>query len=187
MMKEKLLEIAYPIIAKIAKTRKSQKFAYYEGIDIEQEVWVFCLQAMNKYDPDKASYGLSTEKKIEHFLNNHVTNRLINLMRDKYFRPENKLTSKFGNSGTRMNLVNALPLDICDANNIDRILGSGTNYSDPVSSLLAQETIHIILCKLPSELVDSFKSLIGGNKIRKSVEMHLQEEVARILQELDDD
>ncbi len=187
MTKDELLRIADPIIAKIAKTRKTQKFAYYEGVDIEQEVWVFCLQALGRYDPDKASGDISIEKRIEHFLNNHVTNRIKNLMRDKYFRPENKTVPKFGNSRTRMDLVNALPLDICDANNIEKILGSGANYNDPVSSLLAKETIHLILSKLPSELIDPFESIIGGNKVRKGIEMYLQEEVARILQELDDE
>lgn len=187
MNKEELLKRAHPIIQKIAQTRRNNFFAYYEGDDIQQEVWVFCLEALERYNPVKASRGLSIDKQIEHFLNHHVANRLKNLMRDKYFRPETQISQKSGNSETRINLINALPLDICDTKNISRILGSGTDQTDPVSSLLAKETIEFIFARLPQELIDPFQSLLGGNKIRRLIEMQLQEEIARILQEIDNE
>lgn len=182
--KEELLERASPIIAKIAKSRRSQKFAYYEGVDVEQEVWVFCLQALERYDPDKASPDISFEKQIEHFLNHHVTNRLKNLMRDKYFRPEPD-KSHTGYVKTRINLVNALPIDTCDINKNGTVIGSANNNCDPVSSSIAEEMIDLILSKLSDDLIEPFMDLLGGNKLRKSIEMKLQEAVAEILQEIE--
>lgn len=185
MSKEQLLECARPIIAKIAKNRRNQKFAYYEGVDIEQEVWVLCLQALESYDSDKASKGNVLEKQIEHFLNHHVANRLKNLMRDKYFRPEPD-ESRVGHAKARMNLVNALPLDICDEHEDITVLGSANRTCDPVAFFIAQETRDIIISKLSDDLVEPFISILGGNKLKKSLEMRLQEEVAEILQEIDD-
>lgn len=186
MTKEQLFECAVPIIKKIARSRKNYKFAYYESADVEQEVWVFCLQALKRYDSNKASSDISSEKQIEHFLNCHVTNRLKNLMRDKYFRPES--TELFvGRAKTRMNLINALPLEIYEANQNGIILGSANNCCDPVSFFIAKEIEELILSELPEDLIESFIDLLGGNKLKKSIEMRLQEIIAKILQGIDNE
>jgi hypothetical protein len=186
MSKEQLLECAIPIISKIAKNRKSQKFAYYQGEDIEQEVWVFCLQAMQNYDPDKTTAGISLEEKIERFLNHHVTNRLKNLMRDKYFRPE-KNTSNSDRTKNRINLINALPIDNCDINGNSRILGSANRSFDPIAIAETQELEEKIFVELPEHLLMPFVDLLCGNKIKKAIEMELQEKVVEILQGLQDE
>lgn len=184
MDKNQLLERASPIIKKIAKIRKNQKFAYYEGVDVEQEVWVFCLEALERYDPSK-SPDIPLNKQIEHFLNRHVTNRLKNLMRDRYFRPEAEEVSS-GYAKIRMNLINALPLHNRDINKKDVVLGSANKTYDPVSFAIAKEIKEYIFSKLPENLVDPFIDLLDGNRVKKSVEMILQETIAEILQELDD-
>ncbi len=184
MDKNRLLERASPIIKKIAENRKNQKFAYYEGVDVAQEVWVFCLEALERYDPSK-SPDVPLDKQIEHFLNRHVTNRLKNLMRDRYFRPEAEEV-RSGYAKARMNLVNALPLDNCDINKNDTILGSANKSYDPVSFAIVKEMKEHVLSELPEDLVDPFIALLGGNRVKKSLEMALQEAVAEILQEWDD-
>jgi len=148
---------------------------------------MFCLQALDRYDPSKASAVDSIDKKIEHFLNRHVSNRLKNLMRDRYFRPEPKGPLGQNNSETRMNLINALPIDIFGPSNIKYFLALGSDASDPASSLIAEETIAYIRKRLSEDLLEHFEDLIGGNKLRRSVEMVVQEEVAQILQEMDND
>jgi hypothetical protein len=186
MTKEQLRKRSIPIIKKIAKNRRNQKFAYYEGADIEQEIWVFCLEALNRYDPQKASPDISTDKQIEHFLNHHVTNRLKNLMRDRYFRPE---SDKFqmGHTKTRINLINALPLDICDIDHNTTILGSINRDYDPESHYIAQEMREYILWRIPEDLIDSFVDLLDGNKIKKSIELKLRSIISEILLEFSDD
>lgn len=182
--KTQLLELASPIIAKIAKNRRGQKFAYYEGVDVEQEVWVFCLQALERYDQSKATPDISVEKQIEHFLNKHVTNRLKNLMRDKYFRPESD-ESCTGHARIRMNLINALPIDTCDINRNGTVLGSANQNYDPVSFFIVEEIKELIFLKLSNDLIEPFIDLLGGNKLKKTFEIRLQQEIAEILQEIE--
>lgn len=54
------------------------KFGYYEIEDIEQEGRIFALEALEKYD---------SERPLDNFLYAHVHNRLFNLKRKEYFRP----------------------------------------------------------------------------------------------------
>jgi DNA-directed RNA polymerase specialized sigma24 family protein len=54
-------------------------FSYYTKQDIKQEVWVFCLEALPKYDE---------KRKLEGFLYIHARNRVLNLLRDKYYRTQ---------------------------------------------------------------------------------------------------
>ena len=184
--RKQLFEYARPIIEKIARQRKGQAFAYYEGDDIEQEVWVFCLEALGRFDLSKSSKDISFSKKIEHFLNNHVSNRLKNLMRDRYFRPETP-TSRDSNTQVRINLINALPLDVCDIDDNLKVLGSANKVFDPVDFFIAQETLAHIFDQLSDELIDPLIAALEGNKLKKNLEMQLQEAVAEILQELDDE
>ena len=55
------------------------KFGYYELEDIHQEGRIFALEALDKHD------GV---RPLENFLYAHVHNRLFNLKRKEYFRPE---------------------------------------------------------------------------------------------------
>ena len=174
-----ILDEAYPIIEKIAKSRSSGgAFAYYCTDDIRQEVWCMCLEAMKRYDPEVGP--------IENYLARHVANRLKNLKRDKYFRPGSDIPSS-GFARTRMNLVNALPLgggDIADQG----ILLCGTPISvDPIHYILCEETLVYIKERLPQELLQPFEDLVGNNKIRTQVTDTVRECVAEILAQREED
>lgn len=175
---QKILDEAYPIIEKIAKSRSGGAFAYYCNDDIEQEVWRMCLEAMASYDPKIGP--------IENYLARHVANRLKNLKRDKYFRPGSDVPSS-GFARTRMNLVNALPLgggDIADQG----ILLCGTPISvDPIEYILCEETLVYITERLPEELLQPFRDLIGNNRIRNQVVDVVRGCVAEILTQREDD
>lgn len=176
---QKILNEAYPIIEKIAKSRSGcGAFAYYCKDDIRQEVWCMCLEAMARYNPEVGP--------IENYLARHVANRLKNLKRDKYFRPGSDVPSS-GFARTRMNLVNALPLgggDIADQG----VLLCGTSISvDPIDYVLCEETRVYITERLPVELLQPFKDLIGNNKIRNQVVDIVRGCVAEILSQREDD
>jgi len=171
-----LLEEATPIINKIARVKKKNDcFAYYTEDDIHQEVWILCLDALKRYK--------STIAKLENFLNNHVTNRIKNLKRDKYFRPDAQV-SETGPARTRMNLVNALPIGDGDLIENNGSLLSGSKMSiDPSKHLIADELSDYILNRLSPDLAISFYLVTHGNKLRKPMLEELQVAVRDILKE----
>ncbi len=176
---QKILDAAYPIIDGLAKARSGNgSFAYYEAQDVYQEVWCMCLEAMDRYDPDIGP--------IENYLVRHVTNRMKNLKRDKYFRPGCDISSS-GFARTRMNLVNALPLGGGDIAS-EYILLCGTPISvDPINHVLCEETLAYIRARLSDELLEPFEELLGNNRVRSQLVEAIQEQVAEILSERDDD
>lgn len=176
MISQELLDAASPVIEKLAKSRSANgAFAYYENQDIYQEIWCMCLEAMSRYDP--------TIGPIENYLVRHVTNRLKNLRRDKYFRPGSDVPTS-GLARTRMNLVNALPLD-CGENGV--LLCSTSISIDPVDHIICAETLSYIRKRLPKTLLEPFEELVGNNKVRNPLAEEVRQEVAKILSDRDDD
>ena len=175
---QKLLNEANPVIHKLARSRSANgAFAYYENNDVYQEIWSLCLEALERYDPDIGP--------IENYLVRHVTNRLKNLKRDKYFRPGSDIPSS-GLARTRMNLVNALPL--CgEIEGHGVLLGSEPISVDPINYMLRDETLEYIRVRLPSTLREPFEELIGNNKVRRHLVDEVRQQVADILVEREND
>ena len=178
-VRQEILEEAYPIIEQLAKNRSANgAFAYYENSDVYQEVWTMCLEALERYDPAIGP--------IENYLVRHVTNRIKNLKRDKYFRPGSDVSTS-GLARVRMNLVNALPLDGGDIADQGTLLGSTPVNIDPVEHILCDETLAYIRKRLPDELREPFEDMIGNNRVRSPLVEEVQQIVAEILEERDND
>lgn len=64
------------IIQKVAKKLRTS-FSYYEPDDIEQEVFIFCVELMPKWD------GL---RPLENFLTVAAKKKLLTFIREKYYR-----------------------------------------------------------------------------------------------------
>jgi hypothetical protein len=176
---KEILNEAKPIIEKLAKMRSSGgAFAYYESCDIYQEVWFLCLEALNRYDP---SIG-----PIENYLVSHITNRMKNLKRDKYFRPGSDVPSS-GHARVRMNLVNALPLGCDDMVDSCVLLCSEPINIEPIEYLLRDETLIYIRSRMPEELLEPFEELLGRNNVRSPLVAEVRSKVAEILAERDND
>jgi DNA-directed RNA polymerase specialized sigma24 family protein len=62
-------------------SRLANKYTFpnYEAEDIEQEAFIIGMEAMDRYDEIRP---------LENFLSIHIKNRLSNLKRDKYYRPD---------------------------------------------------------------------------------------------------
>lgn len=73
---EELDGVVKKIIKKIAD---KYTFGIYEEEDIGQEIWLMCLDAIDRWDGKRSLYN---------FLLTHCKNRLRSLKRDKYFRYE---------------------------------------------------------------------------------------------------
>lgn len=176
---QKILDEAYPIIEKLAKARSAKgAFAYYANMDVSQEIWCMCLEALERYNPEIGP--------IENYLVRHVTNRLKNLKRDKYFRPGSDVSSS-GFARTRMNLVNALPLGGADMAE-QCVLLCGTPISvDPIQRLLCEETLAYVKDRLSDELLEPFGDLLSNNKVRSQTVDLIRQQVAEILIERDED
>lgn len=179
MTEQKLLDEANPIIHSLATIRSAKgAFAYYENNDIYQEVWCMCLEALDRYDP--------TIGPLENYLVRHVSNRIKNLKRDKYFRPGSDMPTS-GLARTKMNLVNALPLNVGDVSENGVLLGSTPINIDPVEYITCEETLIYIRERLPYSLREPFEDLIGNNKVRSPLADEVRRVVAEILIETDDD
>jgi len=173
-----LLDEAFPIIERLAKSRSSNgAFAYYENKDVYQEIWCMCLEALERYD--------RTIGPIENYLVRHVTNRIKNLKRDKYFRPGSDVSTS-GLARTRMNLVNALPLGSDYASENCVLLGSTSINVNPLNKVLCEETLVYIREHLPDNLIESFDELICNNKVRSPLVLEIRQKIAEILSERDD-
>jgi len=135
-----------------------------------------CLDALRRYNP--------TAGPLEHFLNMHVSNRLKNLKRDRYFRPGSCVATS-GAAKTRMNLINALPLDNSDIPNNGIVLGAASEEPDPLMQLLADETRDYITDRLPPDMKPIFFAIISGNTIRQPIIDKFRKIVAAILEERD--
>lgn len=179
MATQALLDEAYPIIKYIADIRrKNGAFAYFTNDDISQEVWAMCLDALERYD---ASIG-----PLENYLVSHVSNRLKNLKRDKYFRPGSDVATS-GYAHVRINLVNALPLDGGDVDSRHVVFGSSFINIDPLERTICNETLEYLRSNLSDGFLDAFDDLVNGNKIRKTLTDSVRMEVSRLLAERDVD
>ena len=179
MTSQEILNNAYPIIERLAKNRSANgSFAHYESNDVYQEVWRMCLEALERYDPNIGP--------IENYLVRHVTNRLKNLRRDNYFRPGFDIVSS-GLARTRINLVNALPIDNGDMACNGELLCSTPISVDPIEYILYEETLEYIYMHLPSYLLDDFEQLIGNNSVRYPIVEDIRQNIDQILKDRDDD
>lgn len=69
------------ILTKVSKKFGRYAFAYYSSEDIEQEAFIFGLEALERYR------GTGP---LEHFLSVHIRNRILNLKRKLEKRADNK-------------------------------------------------------------------------------------------------
>jgi len=172
-MNPTILEEAYPVIDKLAKSRSvNGAFAYFEPEDIYQEIWRMCLEALERYDQNIGP--------VENYLVTHVTNRLKNLKRDKYFRPGYDLPSS-GLAAERMNLVNALPLSDNGSAEKGMMFGCASDNTNPLDKVLCDETLIYIRDRLPNDMLEPFELLITNHNIEKSSVDEVRGLVAEIL------
>ena len=174
-----VLDEAYPIIDRLAKSRSANgTFAYHDKDDISQEVWRICLEGLAKYEPSTGP--------VENFLVVHVTNRLKNFRRDTYFRPGSDAVGS-GLALVRMNLVNALPLNGDEMLQKGTLMGVSSTPLDPADQIIRNEDVAHIVEQLPEEMVEPFKAMIGNNKVRSPLAIAVLDKVRDILSEEEQD
>jgi RNA polymerase sigma factor (sigma-70 family) len=73
MKKEEVINQIMTIVNRIAP---KYSFNGYSVEDIKQEAFIICMDALERYDPNRP---------LENFLSVHLSNRLKNFIRDNYF------------------------------------------------------------------------------------------------------
>ncbi len=152
-------------------------FGYYDIDDIRQEAWKEILKSLHRYNP---------ELPLENFLYVHVSNRLKNVIRNKYHRndppckichgqisgqtehPDGKYCDKYlswkKRNSDKKNLV--CPTDI---SNIDDTNEKNTKFNEKVSENMAKEEIFAIIdLKLPAYLRADYLKIKSGVTIPKN-------------------
>lgn len=177
---EELYNRAKPIVDKIAKARsRTCTFAYYAPEDIYQEVWIMCLDALGRWDENKP-IAECPDQQIENYLNTHVSNRMKNLYRDKYFRPDGN-DDLDGPSKDRINLVNALPLDLADAATTFRTICFSSSYGHPSDHMVSEEVFKHVLKHIDEDLAGHFIDMCENNKVHKTIRRKVMIAVSGIL------
>jgi DNA-directed RNA polymerase specialized sigma24 family protein len=82
MKEEEVIKQIMTIVDRIAP-----KYAFngYSVEDIKQESFIICMDALDRYDPNRP---------LENFLSVHLSNRLKNFVRDNYFTKNDDETKK---------------------------------------------------------------------------------------------
>jgi len=122
-----------------------------------------CLDAIKRY---KKEFG-----DLENFLNVHISNRIKNLKRDKYF---NKDSAK---NKDRINIINAIPIGDKEIEDDDFI----KNKVDIENNIEDKDTYFFISSNISDNLRPYFHKLIHGEKIKESVLQKLKKEIFEIL------
>lgn len=169
------------------------RFGYFEKEDMEQEGWVFAIDALERYSEDKGV--------LENYLRVHIRNRFITLRRDKlsryeppcvncpFYDPENKLSinkcSEFLNkddcdkwsawkkrNAAKTGLIR--PLDISSVSD-DDLTNEEFFNSINLSSILKK-----IDKQLPMELRSDFLKMLDGVPVPKQKKEKVREFLEQI-------
>ena len=172
-----------PTIQKIAKNlAKKYSFGYYDSEDIEQECFIFALEAIINYDSNKGSF--------ENFLYSHLSNRLKNLLRNNYYRHKfdcqysknkdpdciycQKRKEKFI---VKKHLIE--PIDIDNVNDCQEKNMSVTyNF---LENLEIDEIFGIINKELEIELRPDYLKILEGHRIPLKKRRIIEEKIKEIL------
>jgi DNA-directed RNA polymerase specialized sigma24 family protein len=151
------------LILKIASELAGRHtFPNYDREDVEQEAAIFGLEALKRYD------GV---RPLENFLRVHMRNRLSNLRRDKYYRPDTGRGEEIQQGKRRL-------LDAGSFDGIEEYLS--TIDQNAVEN---REILDFIDSRLPKVMRSSYLRYMVGGRITKSNKIKLLVILREILEE----
>lgn len=196
MKKKKLRTITNEELQLIDKTigplARNFAFGYYSFEDMMQEGRIFAMTAISKYDPSKGA-SLST------FIFNHVKNRFINLVRDKFNRTQPPcLMCKYNtkkrkckkyfdktecdkwckwrdNNTVRRNLINTYQISQSHA---DSIIDGDIHVAEKLAN---QEILNFVDRRVPISVRADYRRYIDGAKLSKLKRLKVERIIKKIL------
>lgn len=129
---------------RVAK-RTATKFTFpnYTIEDLIQEAYIMGMEGLQRWDG---------RRPLENFLSTHIKNRLINLKRDKYFRPNSKVQEE------KKKLMDASPVD--DIKNLIRASAESDNIE-------FRELLEFIDIHLPVGLRKDYIKFLNDDNLSK--------------------
>lgn len=150
------------VITQVAN-RLASKFTFpnYDREDIAQEAAIIGMEAMSRYD------GV---RPLENFLSVHINNRLKNLKRDKYYRPDNGKAKEIQSDKKRL----------LDAGSIDGIkhLIIDSECSEEIEH---RELYEYIDLHLPAKMRGDFLRFKNDLPLTKTKKLNLLNELRSII------
>lgn len=148
------------IIMSVAK-RIAARFTFpnYDVEDITQEAYIMGMDAIQRWD------GV---RPLENFLSVHIRRRLMNLKRDKYFRPNSKVQEE------KKRLMDASPVE--DIKNLLRASAESENIE-------FRELLEYIDKHLPVGLRKDYIKLINDDLLTRQAKNNLCVVLKEILEE----
>jgi DNA-directed RNA polymerase specialized sigma24 family protein len=160
-------------------------FGYFDADDIKQEAYIFGLEALPRYDPNRP---------LENFLYTHIKNRLINFKRDKYHRtdPPCKICAEHGKhpdgstcpkylawkkrNASKQNLMR--PQDIQTADDNNKSMKMNQSVVDDANIL---ECLELIDLHLDVELRSTYIRMRNGEPVPKAKRTKVENAIKEIL------
>lgn len=158
------------------------RFGYYSIEDMKQEARLEAWKGLQKYD------GV---RPLENFLWTHVRNRLFNLKRNKFQRPNippcstcngegcSKCMTRERRNNTKKNLM--LPIELTDVRDDEE--DNMKTYDDVVDNIEKEEIMALLDKEMPLDLRQDFIKVKYGIKVNKQKREAVYQEVLRILKE----
>jgi DNA-directed RNA polymerase specialized sigma24 family protein len=148
------------------------QFGYYDKDDMMQEGVIFAMEALPRFDPNKAS--------LEHFIRVHVRNRFILMHRDKMERKEPPCTACPESScpyahmdhcprckaWEKRNQAKRALVNTFDNNDI-RAEHSSSEAFDGSENLVEGELVRLVESEFPVTLRADYRRFIEGVKLPK--------------------
>ena len=166
------------------------KFGYHSAEDIKQQAAIFALEGLEKYD---------NKRPLENFLWTHIRNRLFNFKRDKYQRPDKpclscphhrpnqqnfcgkyfhqseckEYSSWCKRNDSKKNIMRPMVVD-----NLNELFKS----NQVTDFLQNSEILNKIDHNLPVKYREHYLKMLHGDKVSKSAQRTVIEQISLILQ-----
>jgi DNA-directed RNA polymerase specialized sigma24 family protein len=152
----------------INRTAPKYTFGYYELEDIKQESYIICLDAMKNYDNNRP---------LENFLSKHLSNRLKDLKRNKYFRHNVKNESHAKLNEAKKNLMDLK--QFCQIAEYDHPLDEF-----PLEEKLStEEALELVMDSIAPSLRNDFLRMANGVSIPPNRRKNVIDAIKEILGE----
>ena len=155
-------QVVSTIMTVSSRLASKYTFPNYDKDDIIQEAFIIGMEAMNRYD------GV---RPLENFLSIHIKNRLSNLKRDNYYRPDEGKAQEIQNGKKKL----------LDASSIDNIKYLVVN-SECSSSLEEREVYEYIDIHLPANMRADFLRFKNDLPLTKTKKANLVSQLKSILE-----
>ena len=178
-------------ITKIAKEHSKKTFGYLDESDLESEIWIICMNAIQEYDKKLGP--------LENFLRKTVKNRLVNRFKDvmktvvspcprcPFYSPGNAPSdcAKFGDDRHLCDRFHNYTLSVESRNSLLNVADSPIEnkfYSENhLDQLASKETVQTIKRLIAKEYKNDLEKYLSGETLSNKKKEKLFQECRRII------